>query len=544
MKTMKRSLAFIMAFTMMLCYCFSTTAITEDQIKAKFQLVKVSETTDEVILNINLAKGNIKCFDMQISVGESLECTSIVRSSELRALDIDGLTFAANAANGKISLASPTAIDFETSTPMFVCKYKKLVADGVKSSDFTLDVEECRTKNGSVDEDITAFTVVENTVPATHAHVAGGDFVTTESSTCTKQGTQVKYCTECGDIALSESLQLADHTLVPSHKDANCEEDGYDKQTCSVCEQEITSTILYATGHTEKTTTVSPDCENGGYSVTVCTVCEKELRREPISPTGHTTATRTISPKCEEEGYTITYCTVCEKELKRDTIDPTGHINTKSEIIDPTCTEDGKIEVYCNDCEKVVDSSILTATGHHYVQINKDATCEEDGYTGIECTACKHQKSYNVVSKLGHKWGAWKTVKSATYSEEGLKERTCSTCHKAESQTIPVLIVKPVSIAILPENDITLKYGKSTQLYGNILPAEAAYSNTITWESTDEKILTVDENGVVTAVGFGSATIIASTADGKVTTKKNIKVEFSLWQWLVKLILGWITGKK
>lgn len=63
----------------------------------------------------------------------------------------------------------------------------------------------------------------------------------------------------------------------------------------------------------------------------------------------------------------------------------------------------------------------------------------------IYCTRCNtvdHAESIDMLpSTVGHthRWGEWKVVKEATTTETGLKERTCATCGKTESEVIPVL---------------------------------------------------------------------------------------------------------
>ena len=47
----------------------------------------------------------------------------------------------------------------------------------------------------------------------------------------------------------------------------------------------------------------------------------------------------------------------------------------------------------------------------------------------------------------------------------------------------------------------------------------------VTWQSSDEKVATVDENGKVTAVGNGTAEITVTTEDGKITASIMITVK-------------------
>ena len=76
------------------------------------------------------------------------------------------------------------------------------------------------------------------------------------------------------------------------------------------------------------------------------------------------------------------------------------------------------------------------------------------------------------------------------------------------------------------ELDITsaeLYCGDTLTLNATVLPEDAT-NKTVIWESSDEDVLKVDENGVVTAVGKGTAKITATTEDTGKTAECEITV--------------------
>ncbi len=79
--------------------------------------------------------------------------------------------------------------------------------------------------------------------------------------------------------------------------------------------------------------------------------------------------------------------------------------------------------------------------------------------------------------------------------------------------------VDPVSASAVTLNvtDMTLLVGQSDKLTATVSP-ENVTDKTITWASDNETIATVDESGLVTALGVGSATITASTENGLTAT--------------------------
>lgn len=80
-------------------------------------------------------------------------------------------------------------------------------------------------------------------------------------------------------------------------------------------------------------------------------------------------------------------------------------------------------------------SSSTPSHSHSYSSKTVKATCTSDGYTVHTCS-CGASYTDNYTSATGHKWSEWKTVKKATTSSEGRKQRTCSSCGKTESKTI------------------------------------------------------------------------------------------------------------
>lgn len=80
-------------------------------------------------------------------------------------------------------------------------------------------------------------------------------------------------------------------------------------------------------------------------------------------------------------------------------------------------------------------SSSTPSHSHSYSSKTVKATCTSDGYTVHTCS-CGASYTDNYTSATGHRWSEWKTVKKATTSSEGRKQRTCNSCGKTESKTI------------------------------------------------------------------------------------------------------------
>lgn len=82
----------------------------------------------------------------------------------------------------------------------------------------------------------------------------------------------------------------------------------------------------------------------------------------------------------------------------------------------------------------------------------------------------------------------------------------------------------------LASETVEIATGESTSLSYSILPAEAA-NPAVTWTSSDETIATVDENGLVTGVAPGEATITVTTVDGGFTDTCTVIVSSQIMIW-------------
>ena len=70
----------------------------------------------------------------------------------------------------------------------------------------------------------------------------------------------------------------------------------------------------------------------------------------------------------------------------------------------------------------------------------------------------------------------------------------------------------------------TMATGETYQLSATVYPSNAENKN-ITWSSSDERVATVDETGLVTAVAYGTATITVTTEDSGYTDTFTVTVE-------------------
>jgi len=100
---------------------------------------------------------------------------------------------------------------------------------------------------------------------------------------------------------------------------------------------------------------------------------------------------------------------------------------------------------------------------------------------------------------------------------------TCKTSDGSFKATCTVTVVQLVEKVKLDATYLSLQTGKYKTLTAKTSPSSANYP-TVKWKSSDKKVAEVSSKGVVKAIGPGTATITATSADGnaKATCKVNV----------------------
>lgn len=100
-------------------------------------------------------------------------------------------------------------------------------------------------------------------------------------------------------------------------------------------------------------------------------------------------------------------------------------------------------------------------------------------------------------------------------TKDGGKTATCAVTVNAK--------VIPVSDVTLNKTELTLTEGESETLTATVKPDNAT-DKTLSWSSSDATVASVDDNGKVTALKAGTATITVKTKDGEKTATCKVTV--------------------
>lgn len=160
-----------------------------------------------------------------------------------------------------------------------------------------------------------------------------------------------------------------------------------------------------------------------------------------------------------------------------------------------------KVTEYNNKVNELNDS--IKALIPTYIEENWIETT--DGNFSVDLSQFSGNKAFAIWAKLV-------TSDGSTYYDEGNYSMSGT---KAEEIAVDSIT--------LNETSITLAVGDSYTLVATIEPSNAT-NKSINWESDNEDVVTV-EDGKVTAISEGTATVTATSVDGEFTASCDITVE-------------------
>ena len=139
------------------------------------------------------------------------------------------------------------------------------------------------------------------------------------------------------------------------------------------------------------------------------------------------------------------------------------------------------------------------------------------------------------ISPRSAKKGYTFTISDETVAEvlrdgrvKGRKQGTCtltigSKADPTATKVLEVIVVQPAKSVKAQLDQETLSVGQTAQITASVSPEDATLQG-VTYESRKPEVATVDENGVVTGVSRGSATIRVKSEDGYVQTSVTVQV--------------------
>ena len=213
------------------------------------------------------------------------------------------------------------------------------------------------------------------------------------------------------------------------------------------------------------------------------------------------------------------------------TVDATGMVVAVSagETDITANVKDSEMSAVCKVTVKVTAKDI-TVPDSLDVKLNDgnetsiEATVSPADATGVEVSYASTDEAIATVDKDGK-------VQILQPGECDITTTLMQDGEKVTEKTTHVKAFYEVESITLDSNEGKLTVGNSHTIKATVAPEEVAAETTIEWSSSNEKVATVDENGKVTAIAAGEATITATageeSANYEVTVEQPKKVTTS-----------------
>ena len=279
-----------------------------------------------------------------------------------------------------------------------------------------------------------------------HVHTFSDWQVRTPAS-CTEPGEEFRSCA-CGEEE-TRSIDPLGHDFAgewTTDTPASCTEPGSKSHHCTRCEAKADVTSIPPLGHsfTNYVYDNNAACTTDGTETAKCDRCDAtDTRTAAGTATGHTFSDWQVRTpaSCTESGEEFRSCACGEEETR--SIDPLGHTLVKTEAVEPTETSAGNIEYWtCTVCGKLFSDeaanneitqaeTVLPKLEHTHVY----GSYAYDGNAHWQTCACGQ-----TSERTPHAFGAWTVTKEPTYTEEGIRSRTC-VCGFTETETLPCAVL-------------------------------------------------------------------------------------------------------
>lgn len=279
------------------------------------------------------------------------------------------------------------------------------------------------------------------------------------------------------------------------------------KAICEVCGQPYGKTGDHEWGEWQQTK--APTCTEKGSETRVCKNNPEHTETRDVEKAAHDVGTNWL----HDETNHWKECTVCHTKS-----DIAAHdFGEWTEVTAPTYVADGAKKRTCNTCgysengtiDKLVAVSSITIDGEQTLTLKVNeaatlvATVLPDNATDktIEWTSFDNDVVEVARGRLlAHKAGD--AVITATAKDGQGAKATVTVKVIVEAESVEVSGAKHVAI------------NGTVTLAATVAP-ENATDKTVTWTTDNDKIATVDKNGVLTGVAEGKVVVTATTANGK-----------------------------
>lgn len=369
------------------------------------------------------------------------------------------------------------------------------------------------------DGKITALKRGNATITAT---TVDGGFSAEYSLEVKQAATEIVFESESAEIVKGDSKTLSVSVLPENTNDKTLSWSSSNSEIATVENGVVTA-------HKSGTATITATAVDGGAFASILLVVTEPATKVEIlgeAPVLWVGESATLSAKVEPETATYKDVTWQSNNESVATVDENG---TVSAISDGVATITA-----VSHCKKASDSMTVTVRQQATsVEISKTSVSIDENGQSENGT---YQLSANVLPSNAHFKGITWTSENdeiATVSSSGLvtaisKGETYIVATSEDTKASVKCLVKVVRLVTdieISQSEITVEKGKTAELSAVVTPSDAT-DTSVRWISENENIATVDENGLVTAVGAGKTriTAISSNEDVKASCLVNVEV--------------------
>ncbi len=152
---------------------------------------------------------------------------------------------------------------------------------------------------------------------AATGHAAGGWSVYS-SATCTEQGEERRYCSDCGTLLESRATAALEHSFSAEVTAPTCSAQGFTTFGCDMCGYSYAAGYTAATGHAagERFVVSSPTCTRAGENRRCCKVCGAVVESRTVAKLEHDYLSTIVQPANGDMGYTLHECKNCDSAYR------------------------------------------------------------------------------------------------------------------------------------------------------------------------------------------------------------------------------------
>jgi len=484
-------------------------------------------TTTDTTVNLN--KGDNKTVNTTITPADTTESKVISWESDnttVATVDSNGVITAVGGGNATITGTLPNA-KMVTITVTVTVPLEKIELD---QESIELIPDQKQTINAEITPNDTTEpkTITWISSDETVATVDNGEITAVAAGTATITATvgtksdtvTVKVLKPIDSISISEPSVTLNRNESKELTAIILPADAEESKDVTWTSSDPTSVLVSANGTitglkgTQSPVTITATLPNGKHAESLVTVVVK-INSIDINKTSTTinkgeneTLTITINPEDTSEEKTVSWTSSDETVA---TVDSNGKVtalkagNTTITASVGTFTKTCAVQVKVPITSIEIDSEdVVLARGN-----NKTITATVNPEDTTEDTTITWSSDKESVATIDA---------NGKIIAVGAGSATITATVGSKTDTIKVTVNVPVTEFTVNKETLTLVKYKSETLVTTINPSDTTENTKVTWTSNKENVATVDENGKVTAVGEGTATITGKLENNMTVT--------------------------